>query len=407
MMHAKDYGVQGLRRFSRTVIVGALALMTLSGALVAGCTEANDSSSRAVASPSTAANSTTLVTDAPVVAPTLIPARQTQTTGTADFRSAISGVAQEVRPAVVQITNEQEQPELFSKPLMVPAGVGSGVIYDGDGHILTNNHVISGAQGLLVSLPDGRTFPGTLIGADPETDLAVVQISGSNLPVAQLGDSNALQIGDWVVAIGNALALEGGPTVSKGVVSALQRTVQEPGEDGRSQGPSLFGVIQTDAPINPGNSGGPLVDLDGRVVGINTLVATQAEPGVAAQGIGFAISMATARPIADQLVAHGKVIHPYSGIGHAPLSASTAAKLGVDAKSGAVVTSIDRGSPAERAGLRRNDVIVTVDGQQVQGDSGFAQTLSMHKPDDTITLGVLRGKSSVKVQVTLTQAPAR
>jgi serine protease Do len=407
MMREKDYGVRWLHRSSRTVIAGALALMTLSGVLVAGCTEANDSSSRAVAGSSTPASSTTLATADPVVAPTAIPARQTRTTGAADFRSAISGVAQGVRPAVVQITNEQEQPELFSKPLMVPAGVGSGVIYDGEGHILTNNHVVSGAQSLLVSLPDGRTFPGKLVGADPETDLAVVQISGSNLPVAQLGDSNALQIGDWIVAIGNALALEGGPTVSKGVVSALQRTVQEPGEDGRSQGPSLFGVIQTDAPINPGNSGGPLVDLDGRVIGINTLVATQAEPGVAAQGIGFAISMATARPIADQLVADGKVVHPYLGIGHSPMSASTAARLGVDAKSGVVVISIDRGSPADRAGMRRNDVIVTVDGQQVQGDSGFAQTLSMHKPDDTITLGVLRGKNAVTVQLTLAQAPAR
>ena len=139
-----------------------------------------------------------------------------------DLLTAVRSVVQQVKPAVVQITNQQQvQTSQFAQPFVVPAGVGSGVIYDNQGHILTNNHVVEGAQQLLVSLPDKRSFPAKLVGADPQTDLAVVQIQGDNLPVAQLGDSRQLQVGDWVVAIGNALALPGGPTVTQGVVSAL------------------------------------------------------------------------------------------------------------------------------------------------------------------------------------------
>jgi len=250
-----------------------------------------------------------------------------------DFSAAIRNVVQETKPAVVQITNEQYQMDGSSDTAFtVPAGVGSGVIYDQQGHILTNNHVIAGAQQLTVALPDGKTYPAKLVGADPLTDLAVLKIDGQNLPVASFGDSSQLQVGDWVVAIGNALALSGGPTVSAGVVSALGRTVQEPGETSGSQGPFLFDVVQTDAPINPGNSGGPLVDLQGKVIGINTLVAGQAEPGVQAQGIGFAISIAAAKPIADQLVATGQATHPYIGVQQIPLNPVIANRLGTDTK---------------------------------------------------------------------------
>src|SRR5690606_15302167 len=189
-----------------------------------------------------------------------------------DFIGAVIAVSQRVKPAVVQVTSEQTRFDLFNQPFTVPGGVGSGVIYDQDGYILTNYHVIAGAESLRVSLPDGRSFPADVVGTDPQTDLAVLKIDGEDLPTAPLGDSNKLQVGEWVVAIGNALALPGGPTVTVGVVSALNRTVQEPGEGGRA-GPFLFNVIQTDAAINPGNSGGPLVNLAGEVIGINTLVA--------------------------------------------------------------------------------------------------------------------------------------
>jgi len=319
--------------------------------------------------------------------------------------TAIRNVAQADKPAVVQITNLQVQLDEANQPFNVPSGVGSGVIYDSQGHILTNNHVIASAQQIQVSLPDGRSFTAKLIGQDPQTDLAVIQITGDNLPVAQLGDSNALQVGDWVVAIGNALALPGGPTVTAGVASALGRTVQEPADGTNSAGPFLFDVIQTSAPINPGNSGGPLVDLAGRVVGINTLVAGQAEPGVPAQGIGFAIAINTAKPIADQLVQQGKVTHPFVGIRYVSLTPAIAAQLGVQAKQGIVIAEVVAGSPAEKAGLQTNDLITAVDGKMLVGESDFAQLLNKHKVGDKLTLDVMRGTQKMTVTVTLGERP--
>ncbi|HZT07680.1 MAG TPA: trypsin-like peptidase domain-containing protein [Chloroflexota bacterium] len=330
----------------------------------------------------------------------------------ADLGNAVRQVAQAVRPAVVQITNQQTTVDLFNQPYTVPAGVGSGVIYDSQGHILTNNHVVQDAQSLLVSLPDGRSFPARLVGADPQTDLAVLQITADNLPVARLAESNHLQVGDWVVAIGNALGLSGGPTVTSGVVSALGRTVQEPSSGSSSAaGPYLFDLIQTDAAINPGNSGGPLVNLSNEVVGINTLVAGQAEPGVPAQGIGFAISIDTAKPIADQLVATGRAVHPYLGIRYQPLNPAIASQLGIpsaqggQAPHGVVILQVLAGSPAGNAGLRRGDAIIAIDGNDLKDESSLAQTINQKKPGDSLTLSVLRGNQRLSVQVTLGEAP--
>ncbi len=350
----------------------------------------------AAAAPTSAATATTGTPAAPTsVAPV--------TTGS--FATAVRNVAERVKPAVVQITNEQVSVSQFNQPFTVPAGVGSGVIYDAQGHILTNNHVVAGAQKLLVSLPDGRSFQAKLVGADPQTDLAVVQISGSNLPVAQLGNSNQLQVGDWVVAIGNALALRGGPTVTAGVVSALNRTVQEPSSSS-APGPFLFDVIQTSAPINPGNSGGPLVNLAGQVVGINTLVAGQASNGVQAQGIGFAIAVSTAKPIADQLVATGRAVHPYLGVEYVPLNPAIAAQLGIQQNQGDVIGNVVPGSPAAQAGLQQYDVITAIDNQPLQTDSALAQIVNSHKPGDTLTLTVQRGNQTLNLKVVLGQMPS-
>lgn len=325
----------------------------------------------------------------------------------ADLRTAIRDVAQQVRPAVVQITNLQVQPDqLLGVGTTVPAGEGSGVIYDSQGHILTNNHVVAGAQQLQVSLTDRRSFKANLVGADPQTDLAVLQIQGDNLPVAQLGDSDQLQVGDWLVAIGNALALPGGPTVTQGVVSALNRTVQEPGDQPNSAGPFLFNAIQTDAPINPGNSGGALVNLDGQVVGINTLVAGQAEPGVQAQGIGFAISINTAKPIADQLVSTGRASHPFLGIRFGALTPSAAAQLGANVQNGVVIGGVVPGSPAATAGLQPRDIITAIDGQPLTEESSLPQVLSQHKPGDSVRLTVIRNGQQRDVSVTLGETPS-
>jgi S1-C subfamily serine protease len=345
-------------------------------------------------------------TATPAVTPGPVPS-------TVAFRDAVRLVAEDVKPAVVQVTNEQVQVNPFTgqsttPAQAVPVGVGSGIIYDSEGHILTNNHVVEGAQTLLVSLADGRSFPGKLIGADPQTDLAVVQISGSNLPVAVLGDSNQLQVGDWVVAIGNALALPGGPTVTAGVVSALGRAIPEPGSSqSQASGPILFDLIQTDAAINPGNSGGPLINLDGQVVGINTLAAGSAgASGTQAEGIGFAIAISTAKPIADQLVATGKVIHPYMGIAYVPLTPAIAAQLGVTVTQGVAIQQVAPGSPASDAGLQPKDIITEINGQPLTGESTLAQIVQSLKPGDTVDLTVIRSGQTMQVKLTLGEKPS-
>jgi len=374
--------------------------------LCSACGQTNSSAATTGASPSAAA---ALSPDAaaPTTAPTPITTVPVDlVTAPGDFSAAVRRVVQNVRPAVIQITNEQIDSDPFSdQTTTVPVGVGSGVIYDAQGHILTNNHVVDGAEELIVSLPDGRVFPAKLLGADPNTDLAVVQISGNDLPVAAFGDAHALAVGDWVVAIGNALALPGGPTVSAGVVSALGRTVQEPGEARNQPGPYLFDVIQTDAPINPGNSGGPLLNLQGQVIGINTLAATEAEPGVAAQGIGFAISITTAKPIADQLAATGRAIHPYVGVSLTDLTPAIARRLNVSAKNGVVVRSVTSGSPADTAGLQPRDVITAIDGATVVDQSTFARLIDSHHPGDAVVITTLRGGQTLQTHVTLAVSP--
>jgi S1-C subfamily serine protease len=325
---------------------------------------------------------------------------------TSSFRDTIRLVAEQVKPAVVQVTNDQAGSGSLSQTSEIPVGVGSGIIYDSAGHILTNNHVVEGANQIVVTLTDGRTFTAKLLGRDARTDLAVIQISGSNLPVAQLGDSTQMRVGDWVVAIGNALALSGGPTVTAGVVSAVDRSIQEPATAQGTAGPFLFGLIQTDAPINPGNSGGPLVNLDGQVIGINTLGGGSTSQGTTTYGIGFAISIATAKPIADQLVATGQVIHPYLGISYVPLNPALSAQNGISVPYGAYVTSVVSGSPAAQAGLQADDVITAIDGAPLQNDSDLAQILSGDKPGDTVTLTVLRGNQTLTIKLTLGQAPA-
>ncbi len=342
-------------------------------------------------------------------APTAAPSQSAPpvTPLTSNFQESIREVVQKVRPAVVQITSQQVQIDQFNQPFTVPGGVGSGIIYDNQGHVLTNDHVVAGAQQFLVTLPDGRSFKDAkLIGRDPKTDLAVIQISGDNLPVAELGNSDQLQVGDWVVAIGNALGLPGGPTVTTGVVSALNRTVQEPGGRGQQSGPFLLDAIQTDAPINPGNSGGPLANLAGQVIGINTLVAGQAEPGVQAQGIGFAISMATAKPIADELVANGKVVHPYIGIGYVQMTPAIAAQLGISMQEGVLVRLVEPGSPAAQAGIQLRDIITAFDGQPLKEEAALSKALNGHKPGDTVTLTILRDGKTMDVKVTLGETPS-
>lgn len=319
-------------------------------------------------------------------------------------RDSISRVAAESKPGIVQITNEQQTLQ-GGTTAIVPAGVGTGFVIDTQGHILTNNHVIANAQKLEVQTTDGRTFPATLVGRDPRSDLAVLQAPGQNLPTVPLGNSNAVAVGQWVVAIGNALALPGGPTVTAGVISALHRTEQEPPQ-GQRPGPFLFDLIQTGAKINPGNSGGPLLDLQGQVIGINTLGAGQAEPGVQAQGIGFAIAINTAKRIATELIQTGKVIYPFMGIQSATNTPSLAARYGLPAHRGTVVISVLPGSPAATAGIQPKDVITALDGTPITDESDLNRVLTTQlKPGQTVTVTVARGTGTKNLHLTLGTAP--
>lgn len=325
-----------------------------------------------------------------------------------------------VRPAVVQVSNQKQvQPQQSNRPVPETQGIGSGVIYDPSGLVITNNHVVAGADTLLVGLPDGRSFQATVVGTDAETDLAVLRINGPNLPVATLGTASGVMTGDWVVAIGNALALSGGPTVTQGIVSATGRAIQVPSESG-PPGPStpsaggqstqagtfLFDLIQTDAPINPGNSGGPLVDLAGTVIGINTVVAAATAQGQPVEGIGFAISVDTVKSIAGQLVATGRAVHPFLGITYAPLNPAVAASLKAPVDHGMFVLSVTANSPAAQAGIQQGDIILSIDGQQLTGESSLGQIINQHKPGDTIQLSILRNGQPRNVQVTLGQVPS-
>ena len=338
--------------------------------------------------------------------------------GAAGQPLSVVQINQKVRPAVVQITNNQKVQGRFgqSNGIAVPAGVGTGFIFDKRGYILTNDHVVEGASTLTVATTDNKTFDGKIVGTYPQGDLAVIQINGNgDLPTVALGDSSKLQVGDPLIAIGNALALQGGPTVTTGVVSALGRVAQEPasGSSGNGSsssgagGPFLVDLIQTDAAINPGNSGGPLLNAAGEVVGINTLGAGQAEPGVQAEGIGFAISINSAKPVADALIAGQPVPRPFVGITTGSLNPQQDAQLKLPANTGVGIASVQPGSPAEKAGLKANDIIIKFDGKTVQGEEGFVGFLLAHKPGDTVTFTVLRNGQQQDLKVTLAQYPAQ
>ena len=382
---------------------GVLIVAVLVAALVALPACSGSDSSSGDTTPTTAAGDSS---------GTEVAATSTAATGSSGssnvdgLTGAVENVVRETRPSVVQITNQQalSQPGLGgSSGDLVPAGVGSGVIIDDQGHILTNNHVIEGAAGVVVRLTDGREFDAQVVGTDPRTDLAVVQIQGDNLPVAKLGASGDLQVGEWVVAIGNALGLVGGPTVTVGVVSAVGRTVQEP-PSGNRQGTFLFDVIQTDAAINPGNSGGPLINLDGEVVGINTLGAGSAGQ-VPVQGISFAIAIDTALPLAQEMIQTGTVTHPYVGISYVPLNPAVASQLGAPVSKGVAIGQVEPGSPAEAAGMQAGDIITAIDGSAIEGESDLPAALDAHNVGDEVAFTVLRDGSEIAITVVLGEAP--
>lgn len=272
-------------------------------------------------------------------------------------------------------------------------GKGSGFIVTDDGYILTNNHVVDGPADIKieVTLSNGNTYPARVIGKDPTFDLAVIKIDAKGLPTVPLGDSDLVEVGEWAIAIGNPFGFESSVTV--GVISAKNRSV-------RARDLNFDGFLQTDAAINPGNSGGPLLNLEGEVVGINTAIIPYA------QGIGFAVPVNMARQIMDDLVKFGKVNRGWLGVYLQPLTKEFASAYGIKAGEGAVVGDVIKGSPADRAGIVRGDVIVEMGGHKVKDHRDIVVGIRQHLAGDKVDMVVLHKGSRKKVLVTLSPVPS-
>jgi serine protease Do len=269
-------------------------------------------------------------------------------------------------------------------------GEGSGVIVDGKGYILTNYHVVGEADKLTVRLYDGREFKATIQGTDAKTDLAVIHVEAESLPVAALGDSDQLQVGEWAIAIGSPFGLK--ETVTVGVISAK-------GRSGLGTG-TYEDFIQTDASINPGNSGGPLVNIEGEVVGINAMII---QPG---QGIGFAIPINLAKVIMTELIANRKVVRPWVGIGLQDLTEDLEKSFNLKDREGALINQVFDGSPAEKAGLKAGDIVTEIDGVKIKNSQDLVKEVLKKKVGQNIRLGILREGKTAEIPVTTAQMPA-
>jgi S1-C subfamily serine protease len=334
--------------------------------------------------------------------------------------SFVAQAARRVSPAVVRIDTERDVPrEAFDPALLDPLlrdlfgdpsgtsrerGQGSGVVIDPSGLVLTNAHVVDRVDQVEVTLADGSQLDGTVVGADPVTDLAVVRITPpTGLQAAPLGDSEALEVGDWAIALGSPYGLE--RTVTLGIVSSLHRNINSLGFADKR-----LDLIQTDAAINPGNSGGPLINAAGDVIGINTLV--RSGPGA---GLGFAIPINLARRVADQLGRGGQVVHPYLGLQLVPLTARRArennrdpeAVLQLPERDGALVQRVLQGSPAETAGLRRGDLVVAADDQPVGDPAALLQRVEASKVGEVLPLKVVRGNRELQLAIRPAALPHR
>jgi len=346
--------------------------------------------------------------------------------GEIDIRNAFINVAETIGPAVVSIYTErthkvgarrfqfgpQGSPfrdkffDDFFKEFFRDTpereyrqtGMGSGVIIDEQGYILTNEHVIRGADKITVALTDGREFEGTIKGTDPRSDLAVVKINSKDLPVAELGDSDLVQIGEWAVAIGNPFGFimrSSEPTVTAGVISALHRSLPK-------RLPGYTDLIQTDAAINPGNSGGPLCDLNGNVIGINVAIFTQSG---GYQGVSFAIPINYAKNILDDLLKGKKVLHGWLGVSVQELTDDLADYFGIEARAGVLIADLVEDGPAEEAGLEEGDVIVGFDGKKIKNVNELLRSINQARVGKKVKVGAVRSKRPITLSVVIGERP--
>ncbi|HOQ27805.1 MAG TPA: trypsin-like peptidase domain-containing protein [Armatimonadota bacterium] len=299
-------------------------------------------------------------------------------------QEAIIAVARAVSPTVVGVIRMQDGER---------EGLGSGVIVGEDGLILTNNHVVAGARELVVALADGRELPATVVNTDPISELALVKVDAKGLPTATLGDSDQLRVAQTAIAIGNPLGFE--RTVTVGVVSAINRHLP----DRRAE---LDNLIQTDAAINPGNSGGPLVDIQGRVIGINTLVV---RGPVGAGGLGFAIPASTARDFISDVQRYGRVVRTRLGITPVDIDREIARRFDLPITEGVLIRRVFSDSPASRAGLRERDIVVNANGTVVRNLGDLRRVIRSKRVNDPMTLTILRDGERIRVMLRLAERP--
>jgi len=349
--------------------------------------------------PSTSTSTTTATTGTlPWTQQSEQPLERTEST-----QDAIIAAVQKVAPAVVfidtkyQVTSTFQFPDFYNPFFQQPEiqeGQGSGVIVDGkNGYIMTNAHVVRNAVDIRVTLPDGRSFPGKVIGSDSYSDIAAVKIDATNLPEAKLADTSNLKVGSWAIAIGNPYGFEN--TVTVGVVSALNRTLTNP-ETGRP----LQDLIQTDAAINPGNSGGALANIQGEVIGINTAIITYA------QGMGFAVDINTAKQVFNDLITKGQVTRPWIGITYSEITPDMAKKLNLPDQMGVIVMEVINGSPAQKAGIQVNDVIKAIDGTPIYKLDDLRNAIKNKKVGDQVSLTIWRNGSTLTISLKLEQMPS-
>lgn len=311
-------------------------------------------------------------------------------------------VVEQVAPAVVTVINQQAVGGGLGDDQPVEAGAGTGFIIDEEGHVVTNWHVVTGGTSFVVILSDGTEVPAELVGLDPRDDLAVVRIAPEAVPaVVSFGSSEELKPGQSVLAIGSPLGAFTN-TVTEGIVSAIGRN--QFGSGGVCQ--NYSNLIQHDAAINPGNSGGPLFNLQGEVIGVNTLGIPQSNTGAPVQGLFFAVPSSTVTEAVQQLIETGTVEQPYIGISFIQLDPALASANDLPVENGIYVNEVAPGSPAEASGLQAEDIIIAMDDQEIGVDQSLSEILSDHQPGDTVALTILRGGQQVNVDLTLAQAPA-
>lgn len=310
--------------------------------------------------------------------------------------SSFADLAAKADPAVVFVKTLQERRGITGRRQVIGEGVGSAFVYDPNGLIITNNHVIDGASEIYVVFGRKRQVKATIVGRDPRTDVAVIRVEEKNLPFLPLGDSEAVRVGDWVVAIGNPFALS--HTVSAGIISARGRTIQD--VKGLDES-GYYDFLQTDASINPGNSGGPLLDMAGRVVGMNTAIRRSAN------NIGFAIPVNMIKELLPRLLADGGVKRSAIGVVVAPLMPEDRERLKLPEEAGVLVSVVAPGGPAEKAGLMVDDVILSFQGEALPSPDRLRWVASLAGVGKTVTLRVARGGRLFDLQVKLDALPER